>query len=65
VKLVETHETSAMPLPKWGSRVRIPSSALQKLQAYEIPWWVLALSESVRNRPEVTPKRLSRRAADL
>jgi len=31
-----------------------------KQQAYEIPRWVRALGESVRNRPEVTPKRLSR-----
>jgi hypothetical protein len=27
VRPVETHETSAMPLPRWGSRVRIPSPA--------------------------------------
>jgi hypothetical protein len=31
-----------------------------KALAYEIPRWVPALSESVRNRPEVTRKRLSR-----
>jgi hypothetical protein len=28
----ETHETSAMQLPRWGSRVRIPSSAPEKPQ---------------------------------
>ena len=27
VRLAETHETRAMQLPRWGSRVRIPSSA--------------------------------------
>lgn len=27
-----------------------------KEQAYEIPRWVPAIGESVRNRPEVTPK---------
>ncbi len=30
VRPVATHETSAMPLPRWGSRVRIPSSAPRK-----------------------------------
>src|SRR5918996_6223261 len=28
-------------------------------QAYEIPRWVPAVGESVRDRPEVTPKRMS------
>ena len=32
----------------------------EKTWAYEIPRWVPALGESVRNRPEVTPKRMSR-----
>ena len=40
----ETHETSVYT----------------NAQAYEIPGWAPALGESVRNRPEVTPKRMSR-----
>ncbi len=30
LRLTETHEMTAMQLPRWGSRVRIPSSAPEK-----------------------------------
>src|SRR6266498_1807603 len=30
LRLTETHETFASKLPRWGSRVRIPSSAPEK-----------------------------------
>jgi hypothetical protein len=32
VRPTETHETTTIPLPRWGSRVRIPSSAQEKEQ---------------------------------
>jgi len=43
------HSMTLRPFPTDGA----PSG---KPQAYEIPRWVPALGESVRNRPEVTPK---------